>query len=365
MKGLAIGEESSAANPVLQLFCRSGQFLQDLDSGTFKIEDIRIPRGAPTEKVAETSFNSGHKLSTGRYVIPTGSTSSWGIGTYRAVCSYKMSAAGPTYTQVIEFEVLDNGDWVTGNLFCSYASTRRLIADEYIGATASLQRIHRHLDKVSKQIEAWTKRWFEPRYLIMRADGPKGKRLFLQEAILALEQVQAIWKNSSNEEETYDYDPYIFEVYNRHLDAPAFDDRSNPKIVRTDGLGWPDGDLSVKVTGVFGYTNPTLDPNAGRVLLGETPDDLVIVVGTLLTRQLADPAMANPLAQNPGLVKSMKTRDQAVSFFGATGSSRPIRSEPSGDPYIDAILAKYAPPMNVEYTNERTIIEQDYEEFGR
>jgi hypothetical protein len=304
-------------------------------------------------------------LGTGRYFIPTGDTSSWGIGTYRVVCCYQLTSGGPTLTQSIEFEVLDSGDWVTGINFVTYASTRRLIGDEYIGPTASLQKIHRAIDKISRQIESWTHRWFEPRYLIFRMDGVSGMRLFFQEAIIALAQVQAVWTNSDNTEETYDYDNYIFDVYNRHLSSPHLDDRGNPKIVRTDGLGWPDGEKSIKVTGVFGYTDAIQDPHGLDGGLGVTPQDLASVVGTLLTRQLSDPAMANPLAQYPGLIKNMKTRDQSVGFFGATGSTRPIRSEPSGDPFVDAILARYSPPMTVSYTNKHTIIEPTYDEFSR
>jgi len=276
-----------------------------------------------------------------------------------------MTAGGPTHTQVIEFEVLDSGDWVSGNNFISYASTRRLIGDEYIGPTAGIQKIHRYLDKVSRQIEAWTHRWFEPRYMIFRMDGPSGIRLFFQEAIIALEKVQSVWTNSNNTEEAYDYDNYIFDVYNRHLSAPHLDDRGNPKIVRTDGVGWPCGEKSVKITGVFGYTDPVNDPHNADVQLGITPNDLIPVVGTLITRQLADPTMSNPLAQYPGLVKSMKTRDQQVSFFGATGSTRPIKSEPTGDPFVDGILAKYSAPITVSYTNKHTIIEEPTDEFSR
>ena len=57
MKGLTKGEASSADNPVLQLFCRQGQFMADPVEGSFVIEDIRDPNALPIERVASTSLS--------------------------------------------------------------------------------------------------------------------------------------------------------------------------------------------------------------------------------------------------------------------------------------------------------------------
>lgn len=374
MRGLAKGEQSSVENPVLQLICRSGELLADLHAGTFKIDDIHDPGGSLVNKVAITAFTSAHKVGTGRYAIPTGATATWSLGTHRAVCQYQMVDGGPTYTQAIEFEVLDAADWALGALFTGYATTRRLIADEYVGVSLPIAKLHRHIDKTSRMIEAWTSRFFGPRYLSVRLDGAIGPNLHFEEAIIAIEQIQTVYKLQSGsgilEEQTYDYDPSMFQVYNRHLDGLLSpDDRKDPRVVRLDGGFWPSSDSSIKATGVFGFTDPVVDPHGGRVLIGEEPDDLITVLGSLVQRAVQDPGMTNLSIQRPGTIRSMRTRDQAV-MFGSTGGSSSSSSggtsgEMTGDPVLDQILWRFAPPIGVKYLGGVYEDECSGEDFSR
>jgi hypothetical protein len=359
---------------VLQLICRSGELLADLYAGTFKIDDIHDPGGTLINKVAVTPFSESHKIGTGRYAILSGATTTWNVGTHRAVCQYQMVEGGPTYTQSIEFEILDASDWATGALYTGYATTRRLIADAFVGASFGRPKLHRHIDRVSRLIESWTSRFFGPKYLVVYLDGPIGPNLHFEEAIIALEQIQAVYKIRSGtgvlEEQTYDYDPSMFQVYNRHLDGLLSpDDRKDPRVVRLDGDFWPDATSCLKVAGVFGFTDPTLDPHGGRVLIGKEPDDLVTVLGSLVQRAIQDPSMSNLSIQRPGTIRSMRTRDQAV-LFGTTGggsssSSSSSSGELTGDPVLDQILWRFSPPIGARYLGGVYEEPSSGEEFSR
>ena len=244
MRGLAQGEASSSSNPVLQLFARSGELLADIYSGSYLIHDISDPTVAPVSKVVSTAIDTtADKLGTGRYLLATGDTTAWVPGTHRAVVTYQMTNGGRTYVQVIEFEILYATDWAIGSLYIGYASTNRLLRDQIADIGSLPQDLHRHIDRISRQIERWTKRSFEPQYRAVRHDGASSPILHLNNALIDLDKVQAIWKASDDgTEETYDYEGYMFQVYNRHLDGVVSpDDRNNPKIVRKDSWTWPLG----------------------------------------------------------------------------------------------------------------------------
>jgi hypothetical protein len=361
VKGLSVGEQSSSSNPVLQLFVRSGEFLADLDAGTFKVESIRDPGEAPSALVAETPFDSSHKLGTGRYVIPTGDTATWKPGTHRAICTYTIESGGPSYTQVIEFEVLDPVDWPTGAAYVGYVSTRRIYTAGYANyPDISHQKLHFIICESSRQVEHWTRRWFEPRYLTLKVDGSESPVLLLESPIIAIEDIYAVWKNNQGVTDEYKYEQYLYKVFNRHLHGfTEADDRKNPRIeltsvdgtvVKVSTFAWPYGSQNIQISGVFGYTEPDLDPSAGQVAIGTPPMDLVRILGALTSRQVKDPSMTNLLTWTPGAVRSMRTRDQSVSFGGSGGGSAGGAggaAELSGDPLIDSILIKYCAPTAV------------------
>jgi hypothetical protein len=354
MKGLVKGEQSSASNPVLQLFARSGGYLADIYAGTFKVESLVDPTAAPTTLVASAPFTVAHKLGTGRYVIPTGATTSWSFGTHRAVCTYTMTNGGPTYVQVIEFELLDPADWPVGSQYVGYLTTRRAYTDGYATLTATTrQTLHRLISEVGHALELWTKRWFDPRYLYLLVDGKDSEILLLQSPIIAIEDVYATWKTAAGTS-TYKFEQYLYKVYNRHLRGLLeVDDRKNPKLelvdatdttVQISGFAWPFGNQNLELRGVFGYTDPELDPSSGDVAIGSTPADIVRACGALVYRRIADPTMSDLMTWSAGAIRSMKTRHQAVTFGGASGSlsgAAGYTGELSGDAYVDAIIAKY------------------------
>lgn len=352
MRGITKGDQSTTLRPILQFFCRSGGFLSDIYSGSFIIEDIHSASVATTTPVTTTSFTAVHKLGTGRYVIPTGATTTWNLGTHRAICTYKTVSGGPDYKQVIEFEVLDSTDWPSGDNYLGYLSTRLAYQDGYASLSYTAQTLHRHLSRISRLIENVTGRFFEPRYLTLRKSGQQAPDLLLQEAIIALEDIYAIWQTSTGDD-TYKYEQYLYKVFNRHLDGfLEDDDRLCPKVTLTNVDGevvtvedyiWPFGTQNIQFRGVFGYTDPEFDPAGGRVLIGQTPKDIAHVSGVLLSRYLEDPTMGSLATFSPGSIRSMRTRDQSVTFGGSSGDAS--SSELLGDPLLDAILVKYLAPM--------------------
>lgn len=353
MRGIAKGEQSSLTNPLLVLYVRSGGFLADIYSGSVVIEDIRAAGSSPAVVVASANITSGgNRLGIGRYVILTGSTALWNVGTHRATAQYKLTATGPTYYQVIEFEVLDSAEWPTGQPYVGYISTRLALGDAYVASTITRQQLHRYIDEVSHAVEMWTGRWFEPRYRIVKKRGQALPTLRLDTPIIAIEDIYAIWQTTTGQD-SYKYEQYLYKVYNRHLDAlMEEDDRKDPYIELTDvdgtvvevsGFAWPYGNQNIEVRGVFGYTDPEFDPNSGQVIVGKTPSDLARAVGALTSRRISDPAMSSLLTSSPGGVVSMKTRDQSITF-GSSTSSMSETAPFSGDPLIDQILIKYCKP---------------------
>lgn len=362
MRGLARGEQSTDTNPVLQLFCRRGQFLVDPVEASFLIEDVRNPDNSPTTKVASTPIDlndapTGHKLGTGRFYLPTGGTASWGYGTHRAVCRYKMESAGREYIQVIEFEVLNPNIYTSGQDYVGYAATRDLYLHRFFTiAAVAPDTLHQSINQVAVTLEDILGRFFEPRYVDMRSSGDGRHILFMDEAIIAADVVAQVDVGSDGLETFTPYDHPSFRVMNRHLDGMMRpDDRHNPYLhsiaslqnsVSTSSFLWPGGERNISVTGVFGYTDPS--PRPDDVAIGVTPRELGQVTGILISRLIADPTMQSPGTWRPGTVKKYKTRDQMVEFFGANGSvdiSRGIM----GDPMLSTMLERFVRPARVSY----------------
>ena len=367
MRGLSKGEECTANNPVLQLFVRSGAFLVDPVSATFYIENVTYPDNSPSVVVALTPFDldptgeGGHRLGIGRFYIPTGTTASWSHGTHRAVCKYILEAGGQEYTQVVEFEILNAACAPVGQGYVGYVATRDLYRDGYaVSSVTQPWQLHPHIKRISMDLEFQLGRFFEPRFVQYKLDGSADYTLFLNEAIIAVEDVSYISRDSDGVESYTAYGHGAYRVTNRHLDGLYVpDDRHNPMILSTTdivtgdiltgpGYTWPAGKQNLMVSGVFGFTDPDL--GADGTLIGHTPYEFVQVIGTLVSRSIEDPALTSLATWQPGLVKSYKTGKQQIQFYGASGNvdySEGI----TGDQLLDRLLQRFVAPSNLSYVN--------------
>ena len=372
MRGISKGESCSSTQPIIQLFTRSGEFLVDPVSGSFKIEYLGDTGDTVEVKVASTPLDLadapvGHKLGTGRFVIPFDtSVDTWEYGTHRAVCTFLMAVGGETFTQVIQFELLDPASYPNSADFVSYVSTRKLYDNKmFVKSVHSPVRLHPILQLVANQIEGLVERFFEPRYETFLYDGSGSPLLFLDEAIIAIDSIEVMARSAEGVLSVADtYSRGSFRVYNRHLDGKiATDDRHNPKLSLTNEFVeqlntfhnsvWPQGRANLRINGVFGYTDPT--SRAAGSGIGHTPLDLEAVMATLAHRHLEDPSMSSPTTWKPGMVKSFKTRQQKVEMFGASGSVE-YTGGLLGDSALDTILQRFARPCRNTYIDARNAL---------
>lgn len=367
MRGILQGEESAGTTPLLQLFCRLEQLLADMHSGTYLIEDIT---GTSPSTRASGSFNTalvaggGHKLGTGRYVIPTGSTVAWAVGTHRITSTYRMSAGGADHKQVSFFEVLDTDEFATSLDFVTYLTSKQAAADGLVtGTTGEIQAM---LADAASQIEEWTGNWFEPRHMTLVLSGDKRKVLYLNVPIIAIETLETVSKDSSGNETRYDWNSAYWRAYNRHLDGlRSPDDRYNPAIelIMADPAlctsddsyldwTWPFGQQNIEITGVFGYTDPAPDRNAPGLSLGVMPRVLRRLMNAIMVRSNEDLGLEDPSTQQPGRIKEYKTRHQKIVFFGSSSQGSQYGSI-SGDPLLDQLLLRLCKPVNAGYVQRR------------
>ena len=363
MKGIPIGLVSSVANPVLQLFTRQNEHLVDMYSGTYTIHSL--VGASPTVVVAPTAINTvADKLGTGRYAIATGATAALSVGTHRVTCTFKMAAGGADHIQVIYFEMLDAADWVSTGQYLGYITTKALVDGAQLGTTTRAV-MHKHINRESRNIERILGRCFEPRYQVLKLSGNGKETLFLHEAIIAVEKLESAYKDSSQNDILVEFDASSYKVYNRHLDGFLdTDDRRNPKIELVGTLAyegsevppastysWPHGEQNLWVTGVFGYTDPTVDSDVSGVSIGETPDDLGTVIQALIYRRLQDPTLSSLGIHSPGALVEVATRDQRAKFAGGGSGSMSAMwtSELTGDPILDRILMRFMAPPDIGY----------------
>lgn len=368
MKGIPIGMVSSVANPVLQLFVRQHEHLADMYSGSYVIHSL--VGSSPVVVVASTPFNTvADKLGTGRYAIATGITGgptppAWSVGTHRVTCTYKMVSGGADHIQVLHFEMLSASDWVSTGQYLGYVTTKTLIDGGQFG-TITREVLHKRINRQSRNLERILRRCFEPRYQIMKLSGADKTILHLHEAIIAVEKVQAAYKDSSQNDILVDYDASSYKAYNRHLDGFLDeDDRRNPKIELVGTLAyvgseappattysWPSGEQNIWVTGIFGYTDPSPDADASGVAIGETPEDLGSVVQALIYREIQDPTYSSLGIHSPGALTEVATRDQRAKFAGGGSTSMAAMwtSELTGDPLLDRLLMRFMAPSDLGY----------------
>jgi len=336
--GIVLGDSSSATNPLLPFFYQASGFLADVDTITFNV-------------YAATAFNtsvangSGTKISTGYYVaILDPSAANLKPGAHDIVWSYQVASGDPVKKVSYSFEVLSELYFRPGLPYQAYASsTDRLLT------RIKMEERQSALLWASLEVERITSRHFFPAYRELQVSvRPKSSTLWIDQPIVGLYGIDVLTENTVTGETTaYAMNNNYLRVFNRHLNGMLSpDDRQNPKIQfastgsPTEGYAPPQfakSNLGLLIKGVFGCTDP-----GGP--FGQVPPGIQEVVAHLAARRAgASGYSADPFLNQPGRIKSAKTRDQAVTF----DTTRSRNAVLTGDPRLDAILEGYCAPAHV------------------
>jgi hypothetical protein len=358
MPALRRGEPSNCSNPELDVFFRlSGGVLYNIFSAEFIIQDMAIP-ATPVQvfppsgrEIVDvgTDCPAGGRITTGHYVAAYTPPLTATVGTHRIVWYYEISDGAEEQSWSQEFEILDEAIPSAGDGYVTIAEAQAKGWTEDIISPTDLAEL---ISEASKLIDSLTGWWFEPRPLVLTADGNDGRTLNLHVPIIAIDLVKI-------DDEDLDSDSYV--VYNRHLSENSLipeDDRDHPRLERAwraesglvgdlyyrQGAGiWRAGQRNIEITGTFGYTDP---PGP----LGVTPPAIKRACYLLMLKLFSpvNPTTEDEVAwqDDKTRIKRERTRDQEREYFeGAGGQLGSAYGYLTGDKAIDDILGRYmAPP---------------------
>ena len=358
MQAVARGEVSSCANPLITFAYQANGLLANVASLRFSVDDLTVTpsvvRQGNTIVDVGAGCPAGDRLAIGQYVADI-NAAGWALGTHEIIWRYIVTVGGPELVVRRRFEVVDEAVWGGGRQYLSYAdSARARQLGMAIPAGGSITDIQRELELASRMVEDLTGRFFAPRREVMRFDSKGERSLKLFHPIIGLQEIGVTGISSTDTEIRTTVNLNLVEVYNRHLRGQIDpDDRDDPKITYAlefdpasviasiEGLRFARGVMNIDVTGIFGYTDPDGTPS------GQTPQAIQRVVVLLAQSSLTDPLGQNP-ASSAGVIKSYRTRDQAISFMTPKDTGTPTGA--TGDPRVDAVLARYHRPPHFAAT---------------
>ena len=351
MRSIGRGQSSSTTVPVLTLFTPNADgVLADPASVSFEIWNV-VNAASPSRVAGPTAAT---KVSTGYYLAPWVVAADAPIGRYEARWSWQFTG-GAVQTATDLLEVLTA---VRAPLTPVYALVSDLRDEGLDAARVNDERARAAIIRATQLVDLYTRHRFAARLATLRVDGRGGQTLVLPEPVAAVERID-VGESGSNLQEI---DLADVTIANRHLagiDTP--DDRVFPRIdwKSSYSIGgsqythraslsayafWKPGVQNVRVTGVFGFT----DPVAGGPPVGETPDAIRRV------------AMLLALREAPKMVTDADEREDAqrrarITSESTDGQSYGLASPPSlgqvsqwtGDPEIDNVLARYTRVSNM------------------
>jgi hypothetical protein len=354
------GQALSASNPLLVYSSINLGLLTDI-TGSLKFEvfdisdevkqltPVRVFPGSNQQSINLTT----DRVSKGRYAASGWTVSgSQALGRHEIRWYVKTTPSASEVIQRKEFEVLPDIGGLNGAHYCSVSDLR----DE--GMTTSMLsdlKAFKVINRVSRYIERVTGRIFEAQYRSMFVDGTAGPCLFLDDPVIGVEALNV--HVSPYEPEGYVMPDDIYVVYNRHLGGlRSPDDRDHPRIEllndRSNLFGyvtrsdppivphhaanvWNPGVQNVKVTGVFGYTDPDGSP------WGATPEQLKHCAKLLCFREFPQMGSFDDREERKERwrIRGERTEDQSVNF-----ETLKHQGVFTGDNEIDYILAQYTRP---------------------
>ncbi len=359
MPVIALNETSDCSNPILDLFVRELGILVDVVQVEWLIEDVTT--GTPVQIEPASGRNTanvaacpaGDRVSEGRYVATFTIPPSFNIGVHRLTWFFRKTLAGQEFTSQEEFEVLSVSVPGANEIYCTVQNIR----DEGVTvAQASDGFILKRLVEASRFIDKVTGRFFLPHTEEYLFDGTGHGQLFLEEPIIAISEIEISVEGITFTDQPIDLEDVA--IYNRHLSQKLTrpDDRDNPRIAfqRADRefarlhalFGeriFYRGKQNIRVSGVFGYTDPD------GTSTGKTPE-LIGKACKLITIQNIAPfgdTDASFDAANANNVRRLKTRDQEIEYQNRKGVGGLTEGPFTGDNRIDNILLAYARPLDI------------------
>lgn len=345
---MARTQVSTAANPLIVFIYQDPvtALMKDVTALSYEVFDTSTPAKeiTPTVKVARTALVLANaKLSTGRYFAPVAPLAGWDLGDYQVVWYYTVDD-GDEQTMTTPLHVTDEAHGPP-----SYYATVQDVYDSGLSVGEyTVKQVRGALAKSTALLERWTGRRFRAEYRAIKVDGGGGMKVRLREPVIAVEKIEL-------EDDSLSYSTllaweYNLHVYNRHIRCGQLnpDDRINPRIEYANtfrpmgAVGYfGDGSQDIKVTGVFGYTEPDGSPT------GSTPAvvrDLAIAVALLNVDGAGGPEAWK--TKNKWKLTEERTRDQTVKYGGGGSQNGSMYVGPgstayfTGDPDLDAAILR-------------------------
>lgn len=345
----------NADNPGLHEYFIADGVLMDVFALEYVIERLPSDGSAPVQVWPESGRAevdlAADRLGPGHYAATWAVPSDAAIGAYRIAWFVTYEEDGEEYAVHTPFEVL-TAITTAGPLYAPIWSMR---AEGFTSTVTYPDHVlHAKLVLASRMFEAYTARFFEPRYKALKLDGRNKRDLLLDEPIIGIESVTML--SGSVFATNSEIDLESLRVYNRHLTQGLLDpdDREAPRIsfhtisdyeherhpeLSIDCRRFPKGTQNILVRGVFGYTEPDGSTT------GQTPLLVQRAVQLLAAREL--PTLADidgrDQARNHWNVVSERTRDQQITrFSGVDAASRAAMiGAITGDPEIDRIIVLF------------------------
>lgn len=358
---IARGEESSAANPVLDIWVldpATGLLVEPF-ALSFKVSALST--GAPVEVQPWTPVNLVADLvQLGRYAAawtPPAVDPVPANGRHEIRWRAQLLDGGPVREIRELFDVLE------GEVVFAYPEPYALVSDlRAEGETGSDYALLEALHEASRLVERITGRTFVPAWRArLPVVGGDTKVLRIDDPIISMESIERNFY-ADGSPELIERTQYV--AFNRHIThgLTSDDDRADPRIELVD-YGYPlgvayrgrayypqvtedfiAGGQRYLLTGLFGYTDPD-----GRSFVGVTPRGIVEATKRIAIAMLAPLGGADGSVAGGGggakIVKSEKTRDQSVDYDTGSNMQSKVGSgalgELTGDAVTDQILARY------------------------
>lgn len=374
MVAVAQGQTINAASPVLVFYnAVQGSVVAAQGSGgvgstgtlvspyalQWSIYDISTDekRGDPVLTAGPTSVDLvADMVGPGAFAVDWDCPDNEPLGLHEVRWTLTATATSAPVTYRREFDVLRT---VSGLGQSGYALVSDFRHEGIRVEVASDQRLQLLVEQWSRYIEQVTRRFFEPRQMIVLTDGRDSTTLNLRIPIIGVSDVSAI--DDAGAPNPIDLTALRF--YNRHLAQGLLqpDDRNAPRVefvlLQPILIGmsntyypqqafragrWAVGTQNVRLTGVFGYTDPDGSPS------GITPPLIRRACQLLVMRNLPKLSRVDERfdALHHHRITTESTRGQSYSL----APGRAGKGDYTGDDEIDSILDLFSANMEMAST---------------